>query len=94
VVRKHPQVERILCGHLHRSIQRRFGGTLATTCPGVSHQVQLDLDPQAPSCFVMEPPGFQLHWWDAAAQSLVSHTAFIGEFDGPYPFYDGDELID
>ncbi|WP_343649639.1 phosphodiesterase [Herbaspirillum sp.] len=94
VVKKHPQVERILCGHLHRSIQRRFAGTLATTCPGVSHQVQLDLDPQAPSCFVMEPPGYQLHWWDAQARSLVSHTAFIGEFDGPYPFYDGDELID
>jgi 3',5'-cyclic AMP phosphodiesterase CpdA len=34
VVKKHPQVERILCGHLHRSIQRRFAGTLATTCPG------------------------------------------------------------
>lgn len=94
VVRKHPQVERILCGHLHRAIQRRFGGTLASTCPGVSHQVQLDLDPQAPSCFVMEPPGFQLHWWDGDSRSLVSHTAFIGQFDGPYPFYDGDALID
>jgi 3',5'-cyclic AMP phosphodiesterase CpdA len=94
VVRKHPQVERVLCGHLHRAIQRRFGGTLASTCPGVSHQVQLDLDPQAASCFVMEPPGFQLHWWDEASHSLVSHTAFVGEFEGPYPFYDGDELID
>jgi 3',5'-cyclic AMP phosphodiesterase CpdA len=77
VVKKHPQVERILCGHLHRSIQRRFAGTLADLS-GVSHQVQLDLDPQAPSCFVMEPPGYQLHWWDAQARSLVSHTAFIG----------------
>jgi 3',5'-cyclic AMP phosphodiesterase CpdA len=94
VVRRHPQVERVLCGHLHRSIQRRFGGTLASTCLGVSHQVQLDLDVRAPSCFVMEPPGFQLHWWDEAGRSLVSHTAFIGEFEGPYPFYDGDGLID
>jgi 3',5'-cyclic AMP phosphodiesterase CpdA len=94
VVRKHPQVERVLCGHLHRSIQRRFGGTLASTCPGVSHQVVLDLDAAAPSCFVMEPPGFQLHWWDEASRGLVSHTASIGEFEGPYPFYDGDELID
>ena len=94
VVRRHPQVERVLCGHLHRAIQRRFGGTLASTCPGVSHQVQLDLDPAAPSCFVLEPPGFQLHWWDEAARSLVSHTAFIGEFDGPHPFYEGEELID
>lgn len=94
VVRKHPQVERVMCGHLHRPIQVRFAGTLATTCPGVSHQVQLDLDPAAPSCFVMEPPGFQLHWWDAERRALVSHTVAIGEFEGPYPFYDGDELID
>lgn len=94
VVRKHAQVERVLCGHLHRAIQRRFAGTVASTCPGVSHQVQLDLDAAAPSRFVMEPPGYQLHWWDEQGAALVSHTAFIGQFDGPYPFYDGDALID
>jgi 3',5'-cyclic AMP phosphodiesterase CpdA len=94
VVRKHGQVERVLCGHLHRSIQTRFAGTLASTCPGVSHQVDLDLDPQAASAFVMEPPGFQLHWWNEAQSALISHTAYIGQFEGPYPFYDGDALID
>jgi Icc protein len=93
VVRRHPQVERILCGHLHRAIHVRFGGTIASTCPGTSHQVVLDLSPDAASQFVIEPPAFQLHMWDAQA-GLVSHTAYIGEFDGPYPFYDGDGLID
>ncbi len=93
VVRRYPQVERILCGHLHRSIQVRFGGTIASTCPGVAHQVVLDLSPQAASQFVMEPPAFQLHLWDAES-GLISHTAYVGEFDGPYPFYDGDDLID
>ena len=93
VVRRHPQVERILCGHLHRSIQTRFGGTIASTCPGVAHQVVLDISPQAASQFVMEPPAFQLHLWDSES-GLVSHTAYVGKFDGPYPFYDGDELID
>jgi len=93
VVRRHPQVERVLCGHLHRSIQVRFGGTLASTCPGVSHQVVLDLSEQAASQFIMEPPAFQLHLWDADA-GMISHTAYVGEFDGPYPFYDGDQLID
>lgn len=94
VVRRHPQVERVLCGHLHRPIHVRFGGTIASTCPGISHQVMLDLDPQAASQFVLEPPGFQLHLWDEAAGSLISHTAYVGEFEGPYPFYDGDVLID
>jgi len=25
---------------------------------------------------------------------MISHMAFVGAFDGPYPFYDGDGLID
>jgi 3',5'-cyclic-AMP phosphodiesterase len=93
VVSRHPQVERVLCGHLHRPIQVRFGGTMASTCPGVAHQVVLDLSEEAASQFVMEPPGFQLHVWDQDV-GMISHTAVIGQFDGPYPFYDGDALID
>jgi 3',5'-cyclic AMP phosphodiesterase CpdA len=93
VVKKYPQVERVLCGHLHRSISTRFAGTIASTCPGTSHQVVLDLSPEAPSRFVIEPPGFQLHVWEPNA-GLVTHTAFIGDFDGPYPFYDSQGLID
>lgn len=93
VIARHPQVERVLCGHLHRSIQTRFGGTIASTCPSPAHQVQLDLSEDAPSCFVMEPPGYQLHLWSAGG-GLVSHTVAIGDFDGPYPFYEGNGLID
>jgi hypothetical protein len=51
-----------VCGHLHRHITRRFGGTIAMTAPGPAHQVALDLDPQAASRFRMEPPGYLLHW--------------------------------
>jgi len=93
IVALHPQVERILCGHLHRPIQVRWAGTLASTTPSPAHQVVLDLSADAPSQFVMEPPGYQLHQWHPET-GLVSHTAFIGKFDGPYPFYDGNGLID
>ena len=41
----------------------------------------------------MEPPGFMLHWWNDSR--LVTHTAVIGDYDGPYPFFDADgKLID
>lgn len=94
VIAKHPQVERVLCGHLHRPIQVRFAGTIASTCPSPAHQVALDLAEDAPSHFMMEPPGYQLHAWRADT-GLVSHTAFIGKFAGPYPFFDpGGKLID
>ena len=93
IIARHPQVERVLSGHLHRTIYKRFGGTIASTSPSPSHQVALDLDDHAASRFTMEPPGFQLHLW-REGMGLVSHTAAIGEFAGPFPFYEGGQLID
>jgi 3',5'-cyclic AMP phosphodiesterase CpdA len=94
VIARHHQVERIVCGHLHRSIQCRVAHTVASTCPAPCHQVALDLRADGPSAFVLEPPGYQLHRWIDGA-GLVTHTAVIGEFDGPYPFHDAaGRLID
>src|SRR5205823_881366 len=33
VVQRYSQIERILCGHLHRAIESRFAGTVAGTAP-------------------------------------------------------------
>ena len=85
IVAKHPQIERILCGHLHRPIQARFAGTIACTAPSTAHQVTLDLAPDAPETFIMEPPAYYIHAWTAAT-GVVTHTAYVGEFEGPYPF--------
>ena len=93
VIRKHTQVERVLCGHLHRSIQQRFGGSIVCCCPGTAHQVALDLNPDAEACFVMEPPGYLLHCW-TPEQAMITHLGMIETFDGPYPFYDENGLID
>ncbi|MCS6766559.1 MAG: phosphodiesterase [Candidatus Protistobacter heckmanni] len=94
VVAKHAHVERVLCGHLHRHIVRRFGGTLAMTAPSPAHQVTLDLDDAAASRFSMEPPAYLLHWWDPA-QGLVTHAAAIGDHGPAWPFFDADgKLID
>jgi 3',5'-cyclic-AMP phosphodiesterase len=93
VIRKHPQVERLLCGHLHRPIQARFAGTLACTVPSCAHQVALDLAEDAESRFVMEPPAYGLHAFTPAT-GVISHTSFVGEFAGPYPFYSNGKLID
>ena len=85
VVARHPQVERILCGHHHRPITARVGGTIASVAPSVAHQTELELRPAAPGCFVMEPPAFQVHLWTRAA-GVVSHTAFVESYPGPFPF--------
>ena len=94
LVARHPQVERVLAGHLHRSIQARFAGTLASTAPATCHQVALELEPEAPAAFYMEPPGYQLHLY-VPGTGVVSHTVTVGRYPGPYPFRDdAGALID
>ena len=88
IVRRHPNVERILCGHLHRPIQLRWNGTLLVVAPSVAHQVTLDLRPKAPAEFAMEPPAYLLHHW-IEGTGLVTHQAYVEPYPGPYPFQDG-----
>ena len=85
LVERHPQIERVLCGHLHRPIQVRWRGTLASTAPSTAHQVVLDLRPGTEGAFALEPPGYQIHVWSQDI-GIVSHTAHVGRFDGPHPF--------
>ncbi|KAB2894396.1 MAG: phosphodiesterase [Burkholderiaceae bacterium] len=94
IVTRHPNVERVICGHLHRSIQVRFGGSIAATVPSPAHQVCLDLAPDAASAWTLEPPGFAIHALPTGGR-LVSHLAASGRYDGPYPFHEeGGQLID
>jgi 3',5'-cyclic-AMP phosphodiesterase len=85
IVRRHGNVARIICGHVHRSIQAGFAGTIVSIAPSTAHQVMLDLTPDGEARFVLEPPGFHLHLWRPET-GLVTHTAFTDEFPGPYPF--------
>ena len=85
ILAAHDNVERVICGHLHRTIVARFGGTVASTAPSPAHQVCLDLAPDAASAWNLEPPGFHVHAWSGPGR-LVTHVAAIGSFDGPHPF--------
>ncbi len=87
VLERHTQVRRIVCGHHHRPITARFAGAIASVCPSVAHQVELDLRPTAPAAFRLEPPAYQMHRW-TRADGFVSHTAFVEGYPGPFPFLD------
>jgi len=86
LIGRYPNVERILCGHVHRTILRRFGGTIAVTCPSPAHQVALDFTAGAAPRFVMEPPGYLMHRWSKES-GFTTYAAVIGDYDGPYLFY-------
>lgn len=85
VVVRHPQVRRIVCGHHHRPVFTLLGSAVASICPSVAHQVELDLADDAPGLFVMEPPAYQLHRWRPET-GVVSHTAYVEAYPGPFPF--------
>jgi 3',5'-cyclic AMP phosphodiesterase CpdA len=84
VISRRPWVARVLCGHVHRPIQRLFGGTLCQVAPSVAHQVAFDLSETGPSQFVLEPPAFLLHC--CAGSNIVTHTVAIDRAPGPFPF--------
>jgi Icc protein len=92
IVRRHPRVQLIAAGHIHRAILTMFAGVPATICPAPNHAVDLDLDHLREPSFRVEPPAFHLHCWfpDEGFGSVVTHQVPIGEFDGPHPFFGPD----
>jgi 3',5'-cyclic-AMP phosphodiesterase len=92
IVRRHPRVQLIATGHVHRAILTTFAGVPCTICPAPNHAVDLDLGQLRPPSFKVEPPAFHLHTWFAGEGfgSLVTHQVPIGSFDGPHPFFGPD----
>lgn len=85
-----PQVQRVLCGHLHRPIMQAFAGTIAATVPGTAHQMALDLADNTLAT-TMEPPAVTLHLW--TDDMLVTHTSYIQPHD-TFTIFDGQRWDD
>lgn len=83
VITRHPQVVRLLSGHLHRGMLTGFGGSTLSVCPATAPQVALDfrgLDtakPDGRDMIVAEQPGFALHYWNG--RDLVTQFGAGGE---------------
>lgn len=75
IIGRHPQVERITCGHVHRGMQARWHGTTVSICPSTAFQYSLDFRPDASAAVTGEPPAYQLHYWNGA--ELVTHTVVV-----------------
>lgn len=86
IVSAHNNIERILCGHIHRFMQMRFANTILMTAPSTTTAIALRLHPDAEPASCVEPPALLLHHW-TAQYGLISHHVPIGEFPGPYAFF-------
>jgi 3',5'-cyclic-AMP phosphodiesterase len=84
VLARHRQVERILCGHHHRSMTGRLGHAVVSVAPGVAHQGAFELDDDR-GRFVLEPPGFHVHL-RLPDGGIATHMVFVEQFPGPFPY--------
>jgi 3',5'-cyclic AMP phosphodiesterase CpdA len=94
LIRRYDNVERIVCGHIHRPIVRRFAGTVVSVCPGTAHQIDLDLRDGQALATVMEPPCVHMHVF-LDGEGLVSHASYVGDHGAPFEIYDvaGKKLV-
>jgi 3',5'-cyclic-AMP phosphodiesterase len=92
VIKRHPRVQLIAAGHVHRATMTMFAGVPAMICPAPNHAVDLDLAELREPSFKVEPPAFHLHAWfpGEGFGSVVTHQVPIGHFDGPHPFFGPD----
>jgi Icc protein len=92
IVRRHPRVQLIATGHVHRATLTMFAGIPTTICPAPNHAVDLDLEHLRPPSFRVEQPSFHLHSWfpGEGFGNVVTHQVPIGDFDGPHPFFGAD----
>jgi len=83
LIARHPQVQRVVCGHMHRLTLGQVAHAAALSAPSTAHQVALDLAPDAPLAITQEPPGWLIHAWGPGLP-LVSHLAQAGHHE-PLP---------
>ncbi len=76
VVRRHPQVRKVLAGHVHRLIQTNWGGCSLWVCPSTAVSVAADLDPAHDPAETAEPPSISLHAY--VGDEFVSYLVPVG----------------
>ena len=92
-MKSYPNVKHIACGHVHRATETVIEGIGISIAPNGAHSVNLDLNSEGPPMFIMEPPTIRIFKLDVVRKNVVSHISFVGNFDGPYPFYSEDGTL-
>lgn len=77
LIAAHPQVLRVVCGHLHRMTLGRIAHASVVSAPSTAHQIALELAPDAPLGVALETPGWLIHAWGPGLEP-VTHLAQAG----------------
>jgi Icc protein len=63
LIRRHPQVRLIACGHVHRPLDGSLGHARVSTAGSTAHQFGLATELDTPPRISLEPPTLRLHLW-------------------------------
>jgi 3',5'-cyclic AMP phosphodiesterase CpdA len=78
VLAVHPQVVRIICGHVHRFHEGTVGGVTAVSVPSTAHQLVVDGSAAGiPYTVRVEPPAVAYHRW--TGRSIVTDVVRTNE---------------
>jgi 3',5'-cyclic AMP phosphodiesterase CpdA len=79
LIARHPHVELITAGHVHRTMVTTFAGRPALICPSTDIQLELDFRPTTTGYhLVHEPPAFAVHV--LIDGRIATHVQPVGEF--------------
>jgi 3',5'-cyclic AMP phosphodiesterase CpdA len=97
LLRRHPQVVRLIAGHVHRPITTAFAGTIAFAGPTTCYPFGLDMGPERVLRMTGEPPAIAVHVWLHEAghegPGLVTHIVPIGDWDKPITLLKNGERV-
>ncbi len=79
IVRQHPQVRRVVAGHIHMSTVQHFAGTVLMTCSATESASLPDLGQPAKMLVQPQPASCLLHHW-TPADELLTYTSVIGQY--------------
>lgn len=72
----HPQVERVICGHLHRTMLASLAGRPVISAPSTFHAYGMDYSEDHHSGVSDEAPGFAFHQWQEES-GWLSHIVCL-----------------
>lgn len=82
VINTHSNIVHIMCGHVHRNIFKRFGGTTLSVASAIASQAKLELaaidinNPDGRVLLEEANPGYALHNWNG--ETLTTHNVIVG----------------
>lgn len=87
IVRTHPNILRVLCGHVHLETHCQWQGTTVCTAGSMGMGLEMDLANTTESRFRLSAPTYLLHHWTGDSH-LVSHNIPVRPPEPSYAFED------